>query len=101
MKRDTVSAYRARARATESMVDTAVATMKAEAAETWAARRAETAAANAPVPFTEEQYRAAVAVRTKLGWHRVVRVNAKSVTVKTAYSWDDRIPRPSILEVRA
>jgi len=55
----------------------------------------------APVSFTDEQYMAAAFVRSNIGWHKVVRVNAKSVTVATAYSWTDRIQRAKILEVRS
>lgn len=55
---------------------------------------------NAPIPFTEEQYKAAKVVRTKLGWHKVAKVNAKSVSVETGYSWTDRIERDKIIEVR-
>ena len=40
-------------------------------------------------------------VRTDLGWHRVVRRNAKSVTVETPWSWHDRIPNHRIRETRA
>ena len=100
MKKDTVSAYRARARATEQMVDQSVAQVKAERAADWAERKAATAAANTPVPFTEDEYKAARIVRTKLGWHLVVKVNAKSVNVQTPYSWTDRILRDQIIEVR-
>jgi len=39
------------------------------------------------------------AIRTRHGWHEVVRVNAKSVTVRTAYSWDECVPLDRILEV--
>ena len=101
MKRDTVSAYRSRARATEQLVDESVAAVKAEASAKWAERKAESATRNEPVPFTDEQYRAARLVRTLLGWHIVVRVSAKSVTVKTGHSWDDRIQRSKIIEVRS
>jgi hypothetical protein len=31
-------------------------------------------------------------VKDRYGWHEVVRVNAKTVTVKTPYSWTDSIP---------
>lgn len=54
-----------------------------------------------PVPFTPEELAAAKAVRTSTGWHRVVRVNAKSVTVETGYSWTDRHPTNQILEVKS
>lgn len=97
---DTRSAYRARAAATERMVDEAVASVKAEQDARFAAARSAAAEANAPVPFTEEQYRAAIAVRTKLGWRRVLKVSAKSVSVESGHSWTDRINRTQILEVR-
>jgi hypothetical protein len=56
--------------------------------------------ARAAKPVTPERLRGAVAVRTELGWHRVVRVNAKSVTVATPYSWTDRISMGRIVDVR-
>lgn len=64
------------------------------------AHRLATQKRNVPVPFTEEQYKAAKAVRTKNGWRLVAKVNAKSVSVETGYSWTDRIPREQIIEVR-
>jgi hypothetical protein len=39
-------------------------------------------------------------VRDRFGWHRVVRVSKKSVSVETAYTWTDRIPLEKILETR-
>lgn len=39
-------------------------------------------------------------VRDSVGWHRVVRVNAKSVTVETPWSWTDRIPFAKVIETR-
>lgn len=63
-------------------------------------RRVAHAAETAPVPFTEEDLRSARYVRDQHGWHEVARVNAKSVSVRTGYSWTDRIPRDRILEVR-
>ncbi len=56
--------------------------------------------ASAPIPFTDEGLKAALVVRTLLGWHKVIKVNAKSVTVATAYSWTDRYTLDKILEVR-
>lgn len=98
-KRDTVSAYRARAAATERLIDEAVAEVKKAQAVEYEALRAFAALRAAPVPFTEEQYQAARIVRTKLGWFKVVRVNTQSVTVETGYSWKDRVARSKILEV--
>lgn len=42
----------------------------------------------------------AVLVRTAGGWHTVVRVNARTVSVATGYSWVDRYPFDRLLEVR-
>lgn len=74
------------------------------AAEKEAERQANIAAyreKNKPVPFTPEELKAARAIRTDLGWHKVARVNAKSVSVETGYSWTDRIALGKVLEVRA
>lgn len=37
-------------------------------------------------------------VRDATGWHRVMRVNAKSVTVETPHSWTERIPLERVLQ---
>lgn len=39
-------------------------------------------------------------VRTASGWHVVARVNAKSVSVETPWSWTDRVPHDRIIETR-
>jgi hypothetical protein len=70
-------------------------------AEITAARAAARAAEKARPKLTTEDVRGARFVRTDLGWHKVVRVNVKSVTVETAYSWTDRYPLAKVLEVRA
>lgn len=31
-------------------------------------------------------------VKTRFGWRRIVRVNAKTLSVETAYSWADKVP---------
>lgn len=56
---------------------------------------------NVPVPYTADELKAAKYVRDDNGWHRVVRVSAKSVSVETGYSWTDRITLDRIIEVRA
>lgn len=53
------------------------------------------------VRFTHEDVVGARAVRTVTGWRRVVRVNGKSVSVDSGYSWVDRIEFGSILEVKS
>lgn len=82
-------------------IDAAVAEVKAHEEAERQAAIARYKARTAPVPFTPEQLAAAVAVRTSTGWHKVVRVNAKSVTVETGYSWTDRYPIDKILEVKS
>jgi len=63
--------------------------------------RAEAEAAEAVrVRFTAADLAGVTHVRDRFGWHRVVRVNAKSVTVETGYSWTDRIALDGILEHR-
>lgn len=47
-----------------------------------------------------DQVRGARFVRSRHGWHEVVRVNATSVTVRTEWSWDERIALGKVLEVR-
>ena len=54
----------------------------------------------ARVRLTREEIVGARAVRTKGGWQAVVRVNAKSVSVHTGYSWVDRVLFDDVLEVR-
>jgi len=100
VKRDTRTAYRARAAATERSVDAAVAEVKAATlAEQMEAKRAYFALTK-PVPFTPEELLTARAIRTSVGWHKVARVNAKSVSVETGYSWTDRYTLDEVLEVR-
>jgi hypothetical protein len=84
----------------ERSIDAALAAVKAtkEAEQTEAS--AAYAKRNAPVPFTPEQLATARAVRTIYGWERVVRVNAKTVTVAGDFG-DYRTPIKAILEVAA
>lgn len=100
MKRDTLTAYRARAAATERSVDAALAAVRAEHEAEQAVRSAAHAKRVAPVPFTFEELKAARAIRTSVGWHKVAKVNAKSISVETGYSWTDRYPLEKVLEVR-
>ena len=54
----------------------------------------------ARVRLTREDIVGARAVRTRFGWHAVVRVNAKSVSVHTGYSWVDRVLFDDVLEAK-
>ena len=100
MKRDTRSAYRARAAATERSIEEAKAAVKAEQDAAQAKLAAEYADRTKPVEFTLDDLKAARAVRTRYGWHRVVRVNTSTVTISGDFG-DHRIPQKTILEVRA
>lgn len=51
------------------------------------------------VRFTADDLTGAIAVKDSV-WHRVVKVNAKSVTVATPYSWTDRIPLERITDFK-
>lgn len=84
----------------ERTVDAAVAAVKATLEEHHAKLAADYAARTKPVPFTEEELNTARVVRTAYGWQRVIRVNAKTVTVSGDFG-DYRIPKKTILEVRA
>lgn len=48
--------------------------------------------------LTRDDILGAVAVRTKTGWHRVAKVNAKTVAVETGYSWTDKYTFDRVLE---
>jgi len=65
------------------------------------ARRRVIARRNALVPYTDAELKAARYIRTKHGWHEVVRVSAKSVTVRTEWSWNDRVLFADVIEVRS
>lgn len=54
----------------------------------------------ARVRLTYDEVKGATHVRDQFGWHKVVRVSAKSVTVETGYSWTDRISLDKIHEAR-
>lgn len=52
------------------------------------------------VRFTRQDIKGATWVRVNYGWRKVARVNAKTVSVETGYSWTDRIEFDKVLEVR-
>lgn len=68
------------------------------ALEAVAARDA--AEATAKAELTVADIKTAKYVRDRYGWHKVVRVSAKSVTVETGYSWTDRIALGKVLEAK-
>ena len=53
------------------------------------------------VAFTAADLAGATLVRNEYGWHRVAKVNRKTVAVKTGYSWNDLIPVEKVLQFHA
>lgn len=88
--------------AINATIDEAVAQIRQERDDQWAAAKATHAEHEATRHrFTRDEVAGARAVKDSNGWHRVVRVSAKSVTVETPYSWTDRIALDKILQVAA
>ena len=99
-RHSTPTQRRKEAAAMDRSIDQAVAAMKAQQEADAIEARARYAERTKPVPFTPEELKAARAIRTDAGWHKVRKVNAKSVTVETGYSWTDRYSLEKVLEVR-
>ncbi|OXM69672.1 hypothetical protein [Amycolatopsis vastitatis] len=53
-----------------------------------------------PVPYTEEELKAATAVRTDDGWFRLLKVNRVTVAVNAGFPWPHPVRRDRVLEVR-
>jgi hypothetical protein len=84
----------------DAQIDRHLAEQRRAARADYKARREAAAAKEAArVRLTVEDVKGARFVRDSCGWHEVVRVSAKSVTVETGYSWTDRIALEKILEV--
>lgn len=100
MTRESWRAVRNRQNALMREVNATVEQEKAREQAIAKKRREEAAAAEAArVRFTADDIKGAKGVRDRFGWHPVVRVNAKTVTVATPYSWTDRIAVESVLEI--
>jgi hypothetical protein len=99
----TLSQRRAWARRGDREIQRTIDAAKSELAAQREAERAAVKAAfaerNKPIPYTTEELKAATHIRTVVGWHKVVRVSAKSVTVETGYSWTDRYTLDKIIQV--
>lgn len=52
------------------------------------------------VLLTRDDVVCAKHVRTSLGWYPVVRVNTKTVSVGTGFSWTEKIPFGEVLAIR-
>lgn len=94
-----------RRRSIDSMIDAGLRQIakekRAQAKVDKARRRAAREAETARPKLTAGDVLGAEYVRDQFGWHKVVRVSEKSVTVETPYSWTDRIALTKVLEVSA
>jgi|GEM_PF-4584149 len=71
-----------------------------ERQELIAAKKADRQTETDRVKITRDDLAGARIVRDQFGWHRVRRVNAKTVSVDSGYSWADLIPLEKILDYR-
>lgn len=51
-------------------------------------------------PMTGDDLTTATHIRDRLGWHKVVAVSRRSVTVETPWSWHDLIPIRDVIEAQ-
>ena len=65
-----------------------------------AAKKADRQAEQDRVKFTRDELTGARIVRDQFGWHKVRKVNTKTVSVDSGYSWADLIPLDKILDYR-
>lgn len=93
--------HRGRGKSIERTIDDAVkeiaAEKRAENEQIKIARREALRAEKLRKKFTAEELASASRVRDRFGWHEVVRINAKTVTVQSPYSWTERIPIDRVL----
>lgn len=99
-----MSRSRAAQRHATAQVREDVAVVEAAEAEESEATRARISAARQAEKdrprLTRADLEGATLIRTSSGWHRVVRINAQTVTVETPWSWTDRIAHDHIHEAR-
>lgn len=87
------------ARASEAAIDAALREQQATKDAAYIERRDAARVAEATRRrFTATELMYATRVRDSTGWHRVIRVNTKTVTVATAYSWTAAIPVNAVLD---
>ncbi|MDY0828560.1 hypothetical protein SK224_05400 [Microbacterium sp. BG28] len=102
MRRDTVSAYRRRARDTELKVDQSVAAVQAERDADWQARKAAaqqaTTAERDRTPPSRAELVGATLVRDRYGWHRIAKVNRTTVDVYIGPGVTKRLQVDRVLE---
>lgn len=96
-----MSAFRSRAKKTDNDIAAEMARQKAEFDQNWReARVAEKKTEAERKRLTRDEILGAQFVRTALGWKRVRKVNAVTVSVDSGYSWADKVPFDKVLDVR-
>jgi len=65
-----------------------------------AAKKADRQAEQNRVKITRDELTGALMVRDQFGWHKVRKVNTKTVSVDSGYSWADLIPLDKVLDYR-
>lgn len=81
-------------------IDAYKAFQAAEAVLVVLERRVERLRSGSPVPYTEDELRAASLVRTDEGWYPLLKVNKVTVGVEAGFPWPHKIARGRVLEVR-
>lgn len=94
--------YRRKDAATERGIREELARLERDALDAWRrSRAAEREAEAARVRFTRGDLVGAVVVKSKShGWRKVRKVNQKTVSVDSGYSWADLIPFADVLDYR-
>jgi hypothetical protein len=80
--------------------ETAKAAQREEARRRREEKRQEQAERDATAPRDIDSLKPGSYIRDRWGWHEVVKVNRKSVSVKTPYPWTERIALDRIIETR-
>ena len=80
--------------------DEQAVTAETERQDLIAAKKADRQTETDRVKFTPADLKGARIVRDRFGWHKVRKVNTKTVSVDSGYSWADLIPMDKILDYR-
>ena len=100
MTRISLAEFRRKAAQTDRDIAASLAARKAERDAGWRAGKAAAVKAETERKrYTRDELLGAKAIKTDTGWNRVVKVNAKTVSVATGYSWTDRVAFDKVLAV--
>jgi len=100
MTRVSLTEFRRKAAQTDRDIAALLTAQKAERDAEWKAGKAAAVKAEAERKrYTREELIGAKAIKTDAGWKRVVKVNQKTVSVESGYSWTDRVAFDKVLAV--